>query len=181
VTCDIKSQLRDELEARFKDWGQPLIARPGARLASSPAGDGLGNDDKICPNPCAQLRKTFTLQSLELVCKRALRTPSKSPLAVERQGFIESVLIPANPPSRRPSDRHTPRVHSGWLPPRLQILRQRTDGWKRNLRAEESRTSAGGGAVERWAGKWIGSRNQYQYSVISDSPRTQRAAALTDD
>jgi len=110
VTCDIKSQTRDELEARFKDWGQPAY-RAGQvfGLALCPAGDGLGDDDKSAQTPARTTPSRTSLSNrLNWSASRALTHHSKVPLRLSDQALIESVLIPANPASMAYASDRTP-------------------------------------------------------------------------
>jgi 23S rRNA (adenine2503-C2)-methyltransferase len=110
VTVDIKSQTREELEARFQEWNEPRyrVEQLLHWLYSQRATDWemMSNLPKSLR---ARLRQTYSLQMLELVRKQGAKdTTQKFLWRLADHSFIESVLIPANPALySEPSDRHT--------------------------------------------------------------------------
>src|ERR1041384_7115296 len=138
---DIRSQLREELEARFTEWGQPpyrvdqlldwLYVR---RVISSSA---MSNLPKTLRD---QLAANFSFHNLELVRKQGARdTTQKFLWRLDDQSLIESVLIPANPAlySER-SDRHTLCISTQvGCAYGCKFCASGLEGWKRNLGVEE--------------------------------------------
>jgi 23S rRNA (adenine2503-C2)-methyltransferase len=110
VPTDIKSLTRDELEARFKAWEQPVYRVTQLlewlyvhRVATWDAMTNL-------PKPLREkLDKDFLLHTLELVRKQGAHdTTQKFLWRLHDHSLIESVLIPANPALYGDaSDRHT--------------------------------------------------------------------------
>ena len=99
MPIDIKSQSREELQARFQSWEQPvyrvtqLLEWLYVRRATS--WDAMTNLPKTLR---AQLAEAFSIQSLELVRKQGSRDITQKFLWKLADGaLIESVLIPANP------------------------------------------------------------------------------------
>jgi len=138
---DIKSQTREELEARFADWGQPryrveqLLSWLYERQATN--WDVMTN----LPKPLReQLRQNFSLQTLELVTKQgADDTTQKFLWRLADHSLIETVLIPASPALYgEPSDRHTLCVSTQvGCAYGCKFCASGLEGLKRNLRAEE--------------------------------------------
>ena len=141
VLTDIKSLTREELEAQFAAWHQPvyrvtqllqwLYAR---RVTDWEAMTNL-------PKPLREkLRENFSLQILELVRKQGSHdTTQKFLWRLRDHSLVESVLIPANPALYGDaSDRHTLCVSTqvGCVY-RCKFCASGLDGWKRNLTADE--------------------------------------------
>ena len=149
---DIKSQTRDELAARFKDWGQPayrveqlldwlFVQRVTGWEAMTNLPRGLRD----------RLRQSYSLTTLELVRKQGspvLRsstaeggrdTTQKFLWRLSDHSLIESVLIPANPALYgEPSDRHTLCVSTQvGCAYGCKFCASGLEGWKRNLGVEE--------------------------------------------
>ena len=152
VSCDIKSQSREEMEAKFKDWGQPAY-RAGQLLdwlyvQRVTDWETMTN----LPKPLReQLRQNFTLQSLELVRKQGAPDATQKFLwRLSDHSLIESVLIPANPALYGDaSDRHTLCVSTQvGCAYGCKFCASGLEGWKRNLRAEEIVEQVL--ATERW-------------------------------
>jgi 23S rRNA (adenine2503-C2)-methyltransferase len=152
VLPDIKSLTRDELAARFKEWGQPayrveqLLDWLYRRRATG--WDEMSNVPKTLRE---RLRESFTLQTLELVRKQGARdTTQKFLWRLHDHALIESVLIPANPALYGDvSDRHTLCVSTQvGCAYGCKFCASGLDGWKRNLGAHEIVEQVL--AVERW-------------------------------
>ena len=157
MLTDIKSLTRDELEARFKAWEQPVYRVTQLlewlyvhRVATWEAMTNL-------PKPLREkLDKDFLLHTLELVRKQGapvLRSPAmrdgggrdttqKFLWRLHDHSLIESVLIPANPASRDcgsdASDRHTLCVSTQvGCAYGCKFCASGLEGWKRNLTPDE--------------------------------------------
>jgi len=152
VTCDVKSQTREELEARFKDWGQP--AYRATQLLDWLYVHRVTDWEMMTnlPKPLReQLRQNFTIHALELVHKQGAQdTTQKFLWRLNDQALIESVLIPANPAlDGDASDRHTLCVSTQvGCAYGCKFCASGLEGWKRNLHAEEIVEQVL--AVERW-------------------------------
>ena len=138
---DIKSLARDELEARFAAWHQPayrvtqLLEWLYSRRATS--WDGMTNLPKALRE---KLAETFSLQTLEFVCKQgASDTTQKFLWRLRDHALIESVLIPANPALYGDaSDRHTLCISTQvGCAYGCKFCASGLDGWKRNLTPDE--------------------------------------------
>jgi len=152
VPIDIKSQSREELQARFQSWEQPvyrvtqLLEWLYVRRATS--WDAMTNLPKTLR---AQLAEAFSLQSLELVRKQGSRDITQKFLWKLADGaLIESVLIPANPALYgEASDRHTLCVSTQvGCAYGCKFCASGLDGWKRNLTPHEIVEQVL--ATERW-------------------------------
>ena len=152
MPTDIKSLTREELEARFKLWEQPvyrvtqLLEWLYVRRAA--AWDAMTNLPKKLR---AQLSENFSLQTLELVRKQGSRDITQKFLWKLADGaFIESVLIPANPALYgEASDRHTLCVSTQvGCAYGCKFCASGLDGWKRNLAPNEIVEQVL--AIERW-------------------------------
>ncbi len=150
---DIKSQTADELQAQFRDWGQP--AYRVAQLLDWLYNHGATDWDQMTNLPKTlrdRLRDTYSLTSLELVRKQGLSDLTQKFLwRLPDHALIESVLIPANPALYgEPSDRHTLCVSTQvGCAYGCKFCASGLDGWKRNLHVEEIVDQVL--AVERWA------------------------------
>jgi 23S rRNA (adenine2503-C2)-methyltransferase len=152
VTPDIKSQTREELESRFKEWNESayrvdqLLEWLYGRRATS--WEVMTNLPKTLRD---KLRECCSLQSLELVRKQGARdTTQKFLWRLDDHSLIESVLIPANPALYgEVSDRHTLCVSTQvGCAYGCKFCASGLDGWKRNLTVEEIVEQVL--AVERW-------------------------------
>ena len=152
VLTDIKSLIREELEAQFKTWEQPvyrvtqLLEWIYVRHATS--WDAMTNLPKKLR---AQLVENYSLQSLELVRKQGSRDITQKFLWKLADGaFIESVLIPANPALYgEASDRHTLCISTQvGCAYGCRFCASGLEGWKRNLGVHEIVEQIL--AVERW-------------------------------
>lgn len=152
VLPDIKSLTKEEIEARFTEWGQPayrvsqvldwLYERRAAHW------DAMSNLPKSLRE---KLREHFSLQTLELIRKQGARDTTQKFLWKLSDGqFIESVLIPANPALYGDaSDRHTLCVSTQvGCAYGCKFCASGLDGWKRNLGVEEIVEQVL--AIERW-------------------------------
>jgi 23S rRNA (adenine2503-C2)-methyltransferase len=152
VPTDIKSLNREELEAQFNTWEQPvyrvtqLLEWLYARHITS--WDAMTNLPKKLR---AELSENYSLQSLELVRKQGSRDITQKFLWKLADGaFIESVLIPANPALYgEASDRHTLCVSTQvGCAYGCKFCASGLDGWKRNLTPDEIVEQVM--AIERW-------------------------------
>jgi 23S rRNA (adenine2503-C2)-methyltransferase len=152
VPTDIKSLTRDELEARFKTWEQPvyrvtqLLEWLYARRVTT--WDAMTNLPKVLRE---LLAKNFSLQTLELVRKQGSHdTTQKFLWRLHDHALIESVLIPANPALYgEASDRHTICISTQvGCAYGCKFCASGLDGWKRNLTPNEIVEQIL--AVERW-------------------------------
>ncbi|HEV2455450.1 MAG TPA: 23S rRNA (adenine(2503)-C(2))-methyltransferase RlmN [Verrucomicrobiae bacterium] len=141
MLTDIKSQSREELEARFESWSQPayrvtqllewLYAR---RVTDWDLMTNLPRDLR------AKLREQYSLQSLELVRKQGSPdTTEKFLWRLADHSLIESVLIPANPALYGDaSDRHTLCISTQvGCAYGCKFCASGLEGWKRNLQPHE--------------------------------------------
>ncbi|HEV2318142.1 MAG TPA: 23S rRNA (adenine(2503)-C(2))-methyltransferase RlmN [Verrucomicrobiae bacterium] len=138
---DIKSQSREELEARFKSWGQPafrvgqLLEWLYARRATD--WDAMTNLPRELRE---KLRELFSLQTLKLVRKQGSPdTTEKFLWQLADHSLIESVLIPANPALYgEASDRHTLCISTQvGCAYGCKFCASGLEGWKRNLEPYE--------------------------------------------
>jgi 23S rRNA (adenine2503-C2)-methyltransferase len=152
VSADIKSQTREELEARFKTWSQPAYRftqlLEWLYVHRVTEWDAMTNLPKTLRE---LLRQNFSLQPLELVCQRGSRDATRKFLwRLADRSLIESVLLPANPSLYgEPADRHTLCVSTQvGCAYGCKFCASGLDGWKRNLGVEEIVEQVV--AVERW-------------------------------
>ena len=149
---DIKSVTRDELAARFTEWGertyrvdQVLKWIYQARVTSW---EGMTNLPKSLRE---KLAAEYSLTTLSLVRKQGSHDTTQKFLWKLHDGaFIESVLIPANPTLYgERSDRHTLCVSTQvGCAYGCRFCASGLEGWKRNLGVEEIVDQFL--AVERW-------------------------------
>ena len=152
MPTDIKSLTREELEARFKLWEQPVYRVTQLlewlyirRVTSWDAMTNLPKKLRV------QLAKDYSLQTFELVRKQGARDITQKFLWKLADGaFIESVLIPANPALYgEASDRHTLCVSTQvGCAYGCKFCASGLDGWKRNLGPNEIVEQVL--AIERW-------------------------------
>jgi 23S rRNA (adenine2503-C2)-methyltransferase len=152
VLTDIKSLTREELEAQFKLWEQPVYRvtqlLEWLYVRHAVTWDEMTNLPKKLR---AQLAENYSLQSLELVRKQGARDITQKFLWKLADGaFIESVLIPANPALYgEASDRHTLCVSTQvGCAYGCKFCASGLDGWKRNLTPNEIVEQVL--AIERW-------------------------------
>jgi 23S rRNA (adenine2503-C2)-methyltransferase len=175
VPADIKSLTREELEAQFKIWEQPvyrvaqLLDWLYTRRVTS--WDAMTNLPKVLRE---KLRETFSLQTLELVRKQGSHdTTQKFLWRLHDHSLIESVLIPANPALYgEASDRHTLCISTQvGCAYGCKFCASGLDGWKRNLTPDEIVEQVL--AVERkvTSDKWQVARNEIPSPVTRHPPR----------
>ena len=141
MPTDIKSLTRDELEAQFKSWHEPvyrvtqllewLYYRRATRW------DDMTNLPKSVRE---KLADAFSLQTLDLVRKQgAPDTTQKFLWRLRDHALIESVLIPANPALYGDtSDRHTLCISTQvGCAYGCKFCASGLNGWKRNLTPDE--------------------------------------------
>ncbi len=152
MLTDIKSLTREELEAQFKLWEQPVYRvtqlLEWLYVRHAVTWDEMTNLPKKLR---AQLAENYSLQSLELVRKQGARDITQKFLWKLADGaFIESVLIPANPALYgEASDRHTLCVSTQvGCAYGCKFCASGLDGWKRNLTPNEIVEQVL--AIERW-------------------------------
>jgi 23S rRNA (adenine2503-C2)-methyltransferase len=152
VPTDIKSLTREEIEAQFKTWEQPiyrvtqLLDWLYVRRVTS--WDAMTNLPKVLRE---KLRENFSLQTLELVRKQGSHdTTQKFLWRLHDHSLIESVLIPANPALYgEASDRHTLCISTQvGCAYGCKFCASGLDGWKRNLTPNEIVEQIL--SVERW-------------------------------
>lgn len=138
---DIRSLTRDELAARFAEWGEPayrveqVLEWIYKRRALS--WEAMTNLPKAIRE---KLRSTFAFQPLLLARKQGSRdTTQKFLWRLSDGSLIESVLIPANPALYgEASDRHTLCVSTQvGCAYGCRFCASGLEGWKRNLRPDE--------------------------------------------
>jgi 23S rRNA (adenine2503-C2)-methyltransferase len=141
VPDDIKSQTKEELEARFEHWGQPAyrVAQVLEWLYVHRVTDweAMSNLPKVLRE---RLRAEFSLRTLQLVREQGARdTTQKFLWRLADGALIESVLIPANPALYgEASDRHTLCVSTQvGCAYGCKFCASGLDGWKRNLTPDE--------------------------------------------
>jgi 23S rRNA (adenine2503-C2)-methyltransferase len=175
VTSDIKSETRNELESRFKAWGEPSFRveqlLEWLYMHRVTGWEAMTNLSKSLRE---KLSQTFSLASFELVRTQGSRdTTQKFLWRLTDHSLIESVLIPANPSLYgEVSDRHTLCVSTQvGCAYGCKFCASGLEGWKRNLRVEEIVEQVL--AIERLAGH-ASSVISRQSSVAesADGPRT---------
>ncbi len=152
MVTDIKTLTREDLEAQFTVWEQPvyrvaqLLEWLYERRASS--WDAMTNLPKVLRE---LLRQHYSLHTLELVRKQGADDATQKFLWKLADGsLVESVLIPANPALYgEASDRHTLCVSTQvGCAYGCKFCASGLDGWKRNLNAAEIIEQVF--SVERW-------------------------------
>src|SRR4051812_12323986 len=138
---DIRAQTQGQLEARFKEWGQPayrvaqLLDWIYQRRVTS--WDAMTNLPKVLRE---QLRQNYSFASIELLRKQGSRdTTQKFLWRLSDHALIESVLIPANPTLYgEASDRRTLCVSTQvGCAYGCRFCASGLEGWKRNLSPDE--------------------------------------------
>lgn len=182
MSCDIRSQTREELEARFKAWGEPsyrvdqllewlYIHRVTDWEAMTNLPKGLRE----------KLAQTFSLASLELVRTQGSRdTTQKFLWRLTDHSLIESVLIPANPSLYgEVSDRHTLCVSTQvGCAYGCKFCASGLEGWKRNLHVEEIVEQVL--AVERMHQSSSSSFSSSSSNVSATGTRTRTRTSTSD-
>ena len=138
---DIKSLTREELEARFKTWGEPAYRvkqlMDWLYVQRATDWDAMSNLAKPLRE---KLRENFSLGTLKLARQQGSRDTTRKFLWQLADGaFIESVLIPANPAIYgEDSDRHTLCISTQvGCAYGCKFCASGLDGWKRNLLPHE--------------------------------------------
>jgi 23S rRNA (adenine2503-C2)-methyltransferase len=152
VPTDIKSLTREELEAQFKTWEQPVyrVAQvlDWLYVRRVTSWDAMTNLPKAMRE---KLRGKYSLQTHELVRKQGSHdTTQKFLWRLHDHSLIESVLIPANPALYgEASDRHTLCISTQvGCAYGCKFCASGLDGWKRNLTPDEIVEQIL--SVERW-------------------------------
>jgi 23S rRNA (adenine2503-C2)-methyltransferase len=152
VPTDIKSLTREELEARFKLWDQPVYRvtqlLDWLYVRRVTTWDAMTNLPKRLRD---LLQKSFSLQTLELVRKQGSPDTTRKFLwRLHDHSLIECVLIPANPALYGDaSDRHTLCISTQvGCAYGCKFCASGLDGWKRNLTPDEIVEQVL--AIERW-------------------------------
>jgi 23S rRNA (adenine2503-C2)-methyltransferase len=149
---DAKSLTREELAARFTEWGQPAY-RVDQMLdwiyrRRVTTWEAMTNLPKSLRE---KLREQYDFTPLELARKQGARDTTQKFLWKLRDGsFVESVLIPANPALYGDrADRHTLCVSTQvGCAYGCKFCASGLEGWKRNLGVDEIVDQVL--AVERW-------------------------------
>lgn len=170
MLTDIKSQTREELEAQFATWEQPVYRvkqlMDWLYVQRVTGWDAMTN----LPKPLREkLGREYSLGTLELLRKQGSRdTTQKFLWRLVDHSLIESVLIPANPSLYgEPSDRHTLCVSTQvGCAYGCKFCASGLDGWKRNLLPHEIVEQVMG--VERWSVA-ESSRFQVEGSKLEDA------------
>jgi len=182
---DIKSLTREELAARFQEWGEPAYRVDQLlgwlyrhHVTSWEAMTNLPNSLR------EKLGGHFALHSLALVRSQGSPdTTQKFLWRLDDHSLIESVLIPANPALYGDaSDRHTLCVSTQvGCAYGCKFCASGLEGWKRNLGIEEIVDQVL--AVERWAVEQAGSVVRSHLSVAErpDQARTADHGLRTVD
>lgn len=174
MPTDIKSLTREELEAQFTAWEQPIYRVKQLmdwlyvhRVADWEA---MSNLPKVLRD---KLRHEYSLGTLELIRKQGSRdTTQKFLWRLADHSLIESVLIPANPSLYgEGSDRHTLCVSTQvGCAYGCKFCASGLDGWKRNLLPHEIVEQVMG--VERWSAE--------QSKVQSPKSKVEELETATD-
>ncbi len=153
MPTDIKSLTREELEAQFAAWEQPIYRvkqlMDWLYVQRVTDWEAMSNLPKVLRD---KLRHEYSLGTLELLRKQGARdTTQKFLWRLADHSLIESVLIPANPSLYgEGSDRHTLCVSTQvGCAYGCKFCASGLDGWKRNLLPHEIVEQVMG--VERWS------------------------------
>jgi 23S rRNA (adenine2503-C2)-methyltransferase len=153
VLTDIKSLTAEELQARFREWKQPVYRV--SQLLEWLYVHRVTNWDAMTnlPKPLrGLLRENFSFNTLEFVRRQGSRDVTQKFLwKLSDRAMIESVLIPANPALYgEASDRHTLCVSTQvGCAYGCKFCASGLEGWKRNLRVDEIVEQVL--AIERWS------------------------------
>jgi 23S rRNA (adenine2503-C2)-methyltransferase len=149
---DIKSLTRDELAARFKEWGEPAYRVDQVMDWLYRRRVAAWEEMTNLPKPLRQrLAEAYSLHAHVLVRKQGARdTTQKFLWRLADGALIESVLIPANPSLfGEASDRHTLCVSTQvGCAYGCRFCASGLDGWKRHLAPHEIVEQVV--ATERW-------------------------------
>jgi 23S rRNA (adenine2503-C2)-methyltransferase len=171
VLTDIKSLTREELEAQFAAWEQPIYRvkqlMDWLYVQRVTDWEAMSNLPKALRG---KLQHEYSLGTLELVRKQGARdTTQKFLWRLADHSLIESVLIPANPSLYgEPSDRHTLCVSTQvGCAYGCKFCASGLDGWKRNLLPHEIVEQVMG--VERWCAQQPSKSENQQSAVAPDA------------
>jgi len=149
---DIKSQTREELEAQFAAWEQPVYRvkqlMDWLYVQRVTDWEAMSNLPKALRD---KLRREYALGTIELLRKQGARdTTQKFLWRLVDHSLIESVLIPASPSLYgEVSDRHTLCISTQvGCAYGCKFCASGLEGWKRNLTPHEIVEQII--AVERW-------------------------------
>ena len=152
MLTDIKSLTREELEAQFAAWEQPVYRvkqlMDWLYVQRVTDWDSMSNLPKTLRE---KLRREYALGSIELIRKQGARdTTQKFLWRLADHSLIESVLIPASPSFYgEVSDRHTLCISTQvGCAYGCKFCASGLEGWKRNLLPHEIVEQIM--AVERW-------------------------------
>ena len=152
MLTDIKSLTREELEAQFAAWEQPVYRvkqlMDWLYVQRAMDWDAMSNLPKALRE---KLRREYSLGTIELVRKQGARdTTQKFLWRLADHSLIESVLIPASPSFYgEVSDRHTLCISTQvGCAYGCKFCASGLEGWKRNLLPHEIVEQIM--AVERW-------------------------------
>lgn len=179
---DIKSFLREEIEAHFKELSEPTYRV--AQLLSWLYERRATNWDAMTNLPKAlreKLREKFSLRTLELARKQGSHDTTQKFLWKLADGqFIESVLIPANPALYgEASDRHTLCISTQvGCAYGCKFCASGLEGWKRNLTVDEIVEQIL--SVERW-GEEQNSKLKIQNSEVPELQTAKSDSRLVNN
>lgn len=173
MPTDIKSLTREDLEAQFTAWEQPIYRvkqlMDWLYVHRVTDWEAMSNLPKVLRD---KLRNEYSLGTLELIRKQGARdTTQKFLWRLADHSLIESVLIPANPSLYgEGSDRHTLCVSTQvGCAYGCKFCASGLDGWKRNLLPHEIVEQVMG--VERYC---AGARQE----AMGDRPEAQIPSPL---
>lgn len=183
MPTDIKSETREELEAQFAAWEQPVYRvkqlMDWLYVQRVTTWDAMTNLPKALRE---KLRQEFSLGLLELVRKQGSHdTTQKFLWRLADHSLIESVLIPANPSLYgEPSDRHTLCVSTQvGCAYGCKFCASGLEGWKRNLLPYEIVEQVLG--VERWSAGEQSRAERLKSEVESIANTEWKSAVLVSD
>lgn len=138
---DIRSLTREDLAARFAEWGEPAYRVDQVLDWIYKRRVGSWSEMTNLPKALREkLSASFAFQPLQLARKQGSRdTTQKFLWRLTDGSFVESVLIPANPALYgEASDRHTLCVSTQvGCAYGCRFCASGLEGWKRNLRPDE--------------------------------------------
>jgi len=179
VPTDIKSLTREELEAQFTAWEQPIYRvkqlMDWLYVQRVTDWEAMSNLPKVLRD---KLRHEYSLGTLELIRKQGSRdTTQKFLWRLADHSLIESVLIPANPSLYgEGSDRHTLCVSTQvGCAYGCKFCASGLDGWKRNLLPHEIIEQVMG--VERWSAAQAKAESQKSEAPLTPSDGEELAAS----
>ncbi|MGC3959539.1 MAG: 23S rRNA (adenine(2503)-C(2))-methyltransferase RlmN [Verrucomicrobiota bacterium] len=181
VPTDIKSLTREELEAQFTAWEQPIYRvkqlMDWLYVHRVTDWEAMSNLPKVLRD---KLRHEYSLGTLELIRKQGSRdTTQKFLWRLADHSLIESVLIPANPSLYgEGSDRHTLCVSTQvGCAYGCRFCASGLDGWKRNLLPHEIVEQVMG--VERWSAAQAKAESPKSEVVPEEASAAPRTSSFT--